>query len=69
MVRKFAEGIDAAADVAADGTRVAIVWGAGDLSRESTRTVYARFSSDHGASFDDEIQIGNPELGACACCS
>lgn len=69
MVSDFVEGIDAGADVAAFGSQVAIVWAAGDLSREYERTVYARLSNDSGASFGPEIAIGNPELGACACCA
>jgi len=66
---EFAEGLDAGADVAALGSQVAIVWAAGDLSREYERTVYGRISTDSGATFSDELQMGNKELGACACCS
>lgn len=69
MVSQFGEGIDAGADIAAFGSRVAVVWAAGDLSREYERTVIARLSTDHGASFGDELQISDPGLGACACCS
>lgn len=69
MVEVFGEGLDAGADVAALGSQVAIVWGAGSLSREYERTVYGRLSSDSGASFSDELQMGNKDLGACACCS
>ncbi|HJO12194.1 MAG TPA: hypothetical protein QGI39_09180 [Gammaproteobacteria bacterium] len=69
MVSDFAEGIDAGADVAAFGNQVAIVWGAGDLTREPERTVFARLSNDNGASFGKEWMIGDPFLGACACCS
>lgn len=69
MVSGFAEGIDATADVAAAGNDVAIVWAAGDLSREYERTVYARLSSNNGESFGEEFGLGNPDLGACACCS
>jgi len=69
MVSEFVEGIDAGGDVAAFGEKVAIVWGAGDLSREHERSMYARFSADSGASFGEEIMIANPDLGACACCS
>ncbi len=69
MVSEFVEGIDAGGDVAAFGDQVAIVWGAGDLSHEDERSMYARFSSDNGASFGEEVMIANPELGACACCS
>lgn len=69
MVTEFREGIDATADVAAHGNQVAIVWGAGDLSREDERTVFARLSEDSGASFGPEMSVGNPDLGACACCS
>jgi hypothetical protein len=48
---------------------VAIVWGAGALSAEQERTVYARFSDDGGESFGAEQRVGNKDLGACACCS
>jgi len=69
MVSQYAEGIDAGGEVAARGTEVAIIWGAGDLSREYERTMFARFSHDYGTSFGEEIMISNPDLGACACCS
>ena len=69
LVEEFGEGLDAGADVAAIGTQVAVVWGAGDLSREYERTVYGRFSKDSGATFGPELQMGNTELGACACCA
>lgn len=68
MVAEFGEGLDAGADVAALGSQVAVVWAAGDLSREYERTVYARISDDFGASFGEEMALGNPDLGACACC-
>jgi hypothetical protein len=69
VVDEFGEGLDAGADIAALGSQVAIVWGAGALSREHERTVYGRISTDSGATFSDELQMGNKELGACACCS
>ncbi|PCJ19986.1 MAG: hypothetical protein COA96_15960 [SAR86 cluster bacterium] len=69
MVAEYSEGLDATADVAALGSKVAIVWAAGSLAREYERTVYARISNDFGASFGSEIRIGNPDIGACACCS
>lgn len=69
MVSEFAEGIDAGADIAAAGNQVAIVWGAGDLSREYERTVFLRLSGDNGESFGPELMAGNSDLGACACCS
>ncbi|MBL4582497.1 MAG: hypothetical protein JKY29_11810 [Gammaproteobacteria bacterium] len=69
VVNEFGEGLDAGADIAALGSQVAIVWGAGALSREHERTVYGRLSTDSGATFSDELQMGNKELGACACCS
>jgi hypothetical protein len=69
MVSQYAKGIDAGGEVAARGSEVAIIWGAGDLSREYERTMFARFSHDWGATFGDEIMISNPDLGACACCS
>ena len=69
MVSDYIEGVDAGADIAAEGNHVAIVWGAGDLSREYERTVFVRLSSDNGASFGPEILAGNQDIGACACCS
>lgn len=69
MVRENIVGHDAGGDVAARGDQVVIVWGAGDLSREAERTMFARFSHDGGASFGREIMISNPDYGACACCS
>ena len=69
LVSEYIEGVDAAADVAAEGNQVAIVWGAGALSAEQERTVYARFSDDGGESFGAEQRVGNNDLGACACCS
>ena len=69
MVEQFSEGLDAGADIAALGSQLAIVWGAGDLSREQERAVYGRISMDSGASFSDEVQMGSKELGACACCA
>ena len=69
VVEKFGEGLDAGADIAAIGSQVAIVWGAGALSSEHERTVYGRISNDSGATFSDELQMGSKELGACACCS
>ena len=69
VVEEFGEGLDAGADIAALGSQVAIVWGAGALSREYERTVYGRISTDSGATFSDEMQMGNKDLGACACCS
>lgn len=69
MVTEYAIGLDASGDVAAFGDQVAIVWGAGELSREDERSMFARFSHDGGASFGSETMISNPDLGACACCS
>lgn len=69
MVVQNSVGIDAGADIAAKGNQVAIFWGAGDLSREYERTVFSMLSSDYGESFGDELQLGNPDLGACGCCS
>lgn len=69
VTHEFSEGLDAGADIAAKGDKVVIVWGAGDLSREYERTVFARLSEDGGASFGEELQLGNPDLGACGCCS
>ena len=69
VVDEFGEGLDAGADIAALGSQVARVWGAGSLSREFERTMYGRISNDSGATFGDELQMGSKELGACACCS
>ena len=69
IVQNFREGIDAGGDVAAIGENVALIWGAGDLSAEDERTMFARFSHDSGANFSEEVMISNPDLGACACCS
>jgi hypothetical protein len=69
LVSDYVEGIDAAADIAAEGDQVAVVWGAGALSAEQERTVYARFSDNNGESFSPEQRVGNTDLGACACCS
>jgi hypothetical protein len=69
MVEEFREGIDAGGDIAAFGSQVAIVWGAGELTREAERTMFARFSHDSGSSFGEELRVSNPALGACACCS
>lgn len=69
MVSEYGEGIDAGGDVAAFGDSVAVVWAAGDLSREYERTVFARMSTDNGASFGPELRLSNPDLGACACCA
>lgn len=69
LVTEFTDGLDAGGDIAAFGSEVAIVWGAGDLTREDERSMFARFSHDGGASFGPERMIANPDLGACACCS
>ena len=69
LVSEYSVGLDAAADVASKGESVAIIWGAGDLNSEQTRTVYGRFSQDSGATFGPEQILGDPKLGACACCS
>lgn len=69
MVTAHMEGVDAGAEIAAQGDKVAIVWGAGDLSLEHERTVFVRLSADNGASFGPELMSGDPALGACACCS
>ena len=62
-------GIDAGAEIAALGNRVAVVWAAGDLSKDYERAPYARISVNNGASFGPEIQIGTTGLGACGCCT
>jgi hypothetical protein len=69
LVSEFLEGVDAGADIAALGSQVAISWAAGELTREDERTVYMRLSRDNGQSFSPETTIGDPALGACACCS
>ena len=69
LASAFRDGLDAGGDVAAMGSSVAVVWGAGALSREEERTMIARFSEDGGASFGEELEISDSQLGACACCS
>ena len=69
MVNVFQEGIDAGGDIASIGSSVALVWGAGKLTEEHQRTMFARFSDDYGKTFGDEVMVSNPDLGACACCS
>ena len=69
MVSVFQEGIDAGGDIASIGSSVALVWGAGKLTEEHQRTMFARFSDDYGKTFSDEVMVSNPDLGACACCS
>ena len=69
MVSVFQEGIDAGGDIASIGSSVALVWGAGKLTEEHQRTMFARFSDDYGKTFGDEVMVSNPDLGACACCS
>jgi hypothetical protein len=69
MVVTHNEGLDAGAEIAAEGMQVAIIWAAGDLQRESERTIYMRHSADGGGSFGEEIMLGDPALGACACCA
>ena len=69
MVSTFQEGIDAGGDIASIGSSVALVWGAGKLTEEHQRTMFARFSDDYGKTFGEEVIVSNPDLGACACCS
>ena len=69
MVSVFQEGIDAGGDIASIGSSVALIWGAGKLTEEHQRTMFARFSDDYGKTFGDEVMVSNPDLGACACCS
>ncbi len=69
MVSDNLAGVDAGADIAVEGSNVAIVWAAGVLTKEEERTVYARTSSDYGETFSAEAELGNKALGACACCS
>ena len=68
IVNQHLEGIDAGVDIAVDGQQIAVVWAAGDLEREAQRSVYLRLSRDRGESFGTETMIGDPALGACACC-
>ena len=68
MVSIHLLGIEAEPALAVSGTRVAITWHAGDMLDEAQRAVYARTSSDAGATFGPEQQISDPDLGACACC-
>ena len=68
MVMTNIAGVDAGADIAARDNMVAIVWAAGELTREPERTVFVRLSLDYGETFSDEIMIGDKSLGACSCC-
>lgn len=69
IISTYTEGLDAAADIAASGNNIAIVWGAGALSAEEERSVYGRISLDGGVTFGAEQLLGDKALGACACCS
>ena len=68
MVEANLVGVDAGADIAARDNLVAIAWAAGELTREEERSVYVRLSMDFGATFSDEIMVGDKSLGACSCC-
>ncbi|MFM1896787.1 MAG: hypothetical protein RLZZ385_1861 [Pseudomonadota bacterium] len=68
IVADYLDGIDAGAAIAVRGDSVAVVWAAGDLDMEASRSVYLRLSTDAGTSFAAERMIGDPALGACACC-
>jgi hypothetical protein len=69
LVSENLEGIDAGADITVSDNNVAVVWAAGALTEEDQRTVYARYSTDYGETFSNEIMLGDKSLGACACCS
>ena len=69
MVSTYQEGIDAGGDIAALGSSVALVWGAGKLTEEHQRTMFVRLSDDYGGTFGKELVVSDPDLGACACCS
>ena len=69
MVSIYQEGIDAGGDIAALGSSVALVWGAGKLTEEHQRTMFVRLSDDYGGTFGEELVVSDPDLGACACCS
>jgi len=69
MVNVYQEGIDAGGDIAALGSSVALIWGAGKLTEEHQRTMFLRVSDDYGETFGEEVIVSDPDLGACACCS
>lgn len=69
IVSEQLAGIDAGIALAVQGMQVALVWAAGDLSREESRTVFVRRSTDGGETFGSEQRLGDPAMGACACCS
>ena len=69
MVNIYQEGIDAGGDIAALGSSVALIWGAGKLTEEHQRTMFLRVSDDYGETFGEEVIVSDPDLGACACCS
>jgi len=69
-IMQYAKGSDGGLSVAAD-TRgnVYAVWHAtGAEPGEDHRLVYLARSANDGQSFDREIPISPPELGACGCC-
>jgi hypothetical protein len=68
LVTENLEGVEAQASIAVHEDLVTINWHAGDLRAESRRQIYSIDSDNGGDSFDREIAISDPALGACACC-
>ena len=68
-VNTFTEGLDAEASISTYNSIVTITWHAGDLSDEASRSVYTLTSLDSGKTFRNATEVGDPTLGACACCS
>ena len=68
LVAARAGAVEAGAGLAAYGDRVTLSWHAGPLDSESTRTVFNVSSMDGGNTFSTATEIGDPKLGACACC-
>ncbi len=64
--------LDGGASIAANNQgHVAIVWHAASAGEkgESTRLVYARYSTDDGRTFSTPTPLNTEQPGVCACCS
>lgn len=69
LIKENLEGVEAEASIASFGDTVTLTWHAGDLGRESERSVFALTSRDGGQTFGEETRFSDPALGACACCT
>jgi hypothetical protein len=69
-IMRYAKGGDGGISVAADirGNVYAVWHATGAEPGEDHRRVYLTHSADDGKSFDRELPISPPELGACGCC-